>query len=154
MQSSNHESAEAPPGLLLRLVQTQTVAFALVGAFNTALGFVLFVAWISLLGDHLYYVAVALSYSISVVVAFVLHRTLVFKVRGHVVRDFVAFVFVNSGGLLLNMAGMFLTVGVLGWPPIPAQVVVLGTVAVVTFFGHRYVSFRRSPTPEFVAPTP
>ena len=148
MHSSDTESEAAPPGLLLRLVRTQSVAFALVGVFNTALGFVLFVAWISVLGDHLYNVAVALAYSISVVVAFVAHRTLVFRVRGHLLRDFVAFVFVNSGGLLLNMAGMFLTVGILDWPPIPAQVVVLGSVAVVTFFGHRYISFRRSPAAE------
>ncbi|MBJ8344930.1 GtrA family protein [Antrihabitans sp. YC2-6] len=133
------------PGILVRLARSQSLAYTLVGCVNTAIGFLLFVVWITVLGDHLYQLAVALAYSISVVIAFVLHRTLVFRVRGRLVRDFVAFVGVNSGGFVLNIVLMTLAVGVLDLPPIPSQFVVTGIVAVTSYFGHRHVSFRRPP---------
>jgi putative flippase GtrA len=134
------------PGPLLRLVRRQELAFAVVGGFNTALGMALTVAWLSVLGpDVPPSVAVVAAYGISIVIAFVLHRTLVFRVRGHVMRDFLRFVAVNSGGLLLNIVLLELAVSVLGFPDKPSAVVVMGLVAVASFFGHRYISFRREP---------
>ncbi|WP_249357975.1 GtrA family protein [Nocardia cyriacigeorgica] len=137
-------SAAADPGPLLRLVRRQELAFAVVGGFNTVLGIVLTVAWLAILGDGVPpSVAVVAAYCVSVVVAFVLHRTLVFRVRGQLLRDFLAFVAVNSGGLLMNVVLLELAVTVLGFPEKPAAVVVMGFVAVVSFFGHRHISFRR-----------
>lgn len=73
----------ADRGPLLRIVKHQPIAFALVGVVNTAIGYGLFVIWMLALGnDNLYAVALIGSYSISVLIAFVLHRTLVFRVRG------------------------------------------------------------------------
>ncbi|QLY34471.1 GtrA family protein [Nocardia huaxiensis] len=137
------------PGLLLRLVRRQEIAFALVGGFNTALGMVLTVFWLTVLDGHVsehlaVALAPALAYAVSIVVAFVLHRTLVFRVRGHVLRDFVAFVGVNSGGLLLNLILLQVAVSLLHAPAKPAAVVVMGLVAIVSFFGHRHISFRRT----------
>ncbi|MFE3446956.1 GtrA family protein [Nocardia sp. NPDC059180] len=132
------------PGPLLRVVRRQELAFAVVGGFNTLLGIVLTVAWLAVLGDDVPpSVAVVAAYCLSVIVAFVLHRTLVFRVRGHLVRDFLAFVAVNSGGLLMNVVLLELAVTVLDFPRTPAAIVVMGFVAVVSFFGHRHISFRR-----------
>ncbi|BDT86584.1 GtrA family protein [Nocardia cyriacigeorgica] len=146
-RSAGQVSADSPPadpGPLLRLVRRQELAFAVVGGFNTLLGIVLTVAWLTILGDGVPpSVAVVAAYCVSVVVAFVLHRTLVFRVRGHLLRDFLAFVAVNSGGLLMNVVLLELAVTVLGFPEKPAAVVVMGFVAVVSFFGHRHISFRR-----------
>ncbi|NEW41647.1 GtrA family protein [Nocardia cyriacigeorgica] len=137
-------AADHDPGPLLRLVRRQELAFAVVGGFNTLLGIVLTVAWLAVLGDDVPpSVAVVVAYCLSVFVAFVLHRTLVFRVRGHLIRDFLAFVAVNSGGLLMNVVLLELAVTVLGFPDEPAAVVVMGFVAVVSFFGHRHISFRR-----------
>ncbi len=145
MTADSPHVADAPTGLLLRVVRRQELAFALIGGFNTVLGIVLTVAWMAILGDSVPpAVAVALAYSIGVVSAFVLHRTLVFRVRGHVLRDFLGFVVVNSGGLVLNMALLSLAVSVFGLPRMPSAVVVLGLVAVGSFFGHRHISFRRA----------
>jgi hypothetical protein len=93
------------PGPLLRVVKHQPIAFAIVGVANTAIGYGLFVIWTLILDNKdLYQVAVIGAYSISVLIAFVLHRTLVFRVRGHVARDLGAFIVVNSGGLVLNLS--------------------------------------------------
>ncbi|MEV6138730.1 GtrA family protein [Nocardia sp. NPDC051990] len=134
------------PGPLLRIVKRQELAFAVVGGVNTALGMGLTVMWLAILGASVPpAVAVVLAYAISIVIAFVLHRTLVFRVRGHLVRDFIRFVGVNSGGLLMNMALLSLAVSVLHLPSKPSAVVVMGVVAVASYFGHRYISFRREP---------
>ncbi|NKY30099.1 GtrA family protein [Nocardia gamkensis] len=118
----------------------------MVGACNTLLGIGLTVAWLAVLGDAWPpAVSVVLAYAVGIVVAFVLHRTLVFRVRGRLLRDFAAFVVVNSGGLLMNTVLLSLAVSVLHLPRIPSAVVVMGLVAVGSFFGHRYISFRRGP---------
>lgn len=135
---------QVDPGPLLRIVRRQEVAFAMVGVVNTGLGMALTVMWLAILGHRVpAAVAPALAYSISIFIAFVLHRYLVFRVRGHVVRDFLAFVAVNSGGLLMNMVLLQLAVSVLHLPSIPSALVVMGLVAVGSFFGHRHISFRR-----------
>lgn len=142
------ESAALPadPGPLLRVVRRQEIAFAIVGMVNTGLGMALTVLWLAVLGNRApAALAPALAYSISVVVAFVLHRTLVFRVRGRLVRDFLAFVAVNSGGLVLNMVLLQLGVSLLHLPSIPSAVAVMALVAGASFFGHRHISFRRTP---------
>ncbi|MET8429996.1 GtrA family protein [Nocardia sp. NPDC004860] len=138
----------APAGPLLRLVRRQEIAFALVGGFNTLMGMVLTIVWLTVLGgvvskDVAAALSVALAYAVSMVVAFVLHRTLVFRVRGHLLRDFVAFVGVNAVGMVLNMVLLQLAVSLLHAPAEPAAVVVMGLVAVASYFGHRHISFRR-----------
>lgn len=143
-QRAADQPSAPPPGLLLRLLRRQEIVFAAVGVVNTLLGMLLTVAWLALLPSGWPpAVAVALAYSISIVFAFFAHRTLVFRVRGRLLGDFVRFVAVNSGGLVLNMVGVQLAVGVLDLPRTPATVVVMGMVAVLSFFGHRYISFRR-----------
>ncbi|MEV0029363.1 GtrA family protein [Nocardia sp. NPDC050793] len=140
------DQAELDPGPLLRIVRRQEIAFAMVGIVNTGLGIALTVMWLAIFDGR---VSAALAppaaYSISIVVAFVLHRTLVFRVRGRVVRDFFAFVAVNSGGLLMNMVLLQAAVSLLHLPSIPAAIGVMGLVAVASFFGHRHISFRRKP---------
>ncbi|MQY30920.1 GtrA family protein [Nocardia aurantia] len=134
------------PGLLLRLLRRQEIAFAAVGAGNTLLGMALTVFWLKVLGsDWPPAVSVVLAYCVSILVAFAAHRTLVFRVRGHLGRDLFRFIVVNSGGLVLNTVGVQLAVGTWGLPVTPATVVVMGLVAVASYFGHRYFSFRRAP---------
>lgn len=132
------------PGPLLRIVKRQELAFAIVGGFNTLLGMALVVFWLHVLGDGRPGLAVVAAYAVSTVVAFVLHRTLVFRVHGHLTRDFLAFCGVNAGGLVLNVILVELAVTGLGFPAAPASVIVMGLVAVLSFFGHRYISFRRA----------
>src|SRR4029077_10167707 len=131
------------PGPLLRIVKRQAIAFAMVGAVNPAPGLGLTGPGVESLGDGVPpALAVVAAYAISIVLAFVLHRKLVFRVRGHVLRDFVRFVAVNSGGLLLNIALLSLAVSALHLSSKPSAVVVMGLVAVASYFGHRYISFR------------
>ena len=138
-------------GWLLRRIRDQQVAFLLVGATNTAVGFLVFVgfdrlyaavapAWGSVLHNT---VTLACSHVVSVIIAFALYRTLVFRVTGHLWRDLVS---LAANWLLLNL----LTV-VIGLSVIVAQALVVAVIAMVSYFGHKHFSFRR---PDPAAPTP
>ncbi|WP_067719990.1 GtrA family protein [Nocardia yamanashiensis] len=137
-----------PAGPLLKLVRRQEIAFALVGGFNTVMGMAFTIMWLAILDgpvstDVAAALSVPLAYCVSLPIAFVLHRTLVFRVRGQVLRDFIAFVGVNLVGMLLNTALLWFAVSVLDLPKNLSAIAVMALVAVGSFFGHRHISFRR-----------
>lgn len=137
-----------PPGPLLRLVRDQRIAFLLVGGFNTANGFVVFVLFHLLLGDGLvrYMGALLCSHVVAVLCAFVLHRRFVFRVRGHVWLDLARFEAVNLGALGVNAVLLPFFVEVVGTPVVWGQLLAGGITVVGSYAGHTLFSFRR-PTP-------
>jgi putative flippase GtrA len=137
-----------PPGPLLRLVRDQRVAFLVVGGFNTANGFAMFVLFHLLLGDGFahYMTTLVASHVVAVTVAFFLHRRFVFRVRGHLLLDAVRFEAVNLGALALNAVLLPLFVEVAGLDVLVAQLVAGVAVVLTTWFGHSLFSFRRSPS--------
>ncbi len=136
---------DSVPGPLLRLIRNQQVAFLVVGGFNTANGFALFVVFQALFGDGFvhYMSALFAANAIALVVAFNLHRRFVFRVHGHLWRDFGRFLVVNLGMLGLNTVLLPSLVEVVHMPVVPAQVVATVVILVLSYAGHRWFSFRR-----------
>jgi len=142
----------APPGPLIRLIRDQRVAFLVVGAINTVVGFGMFVACSETVG-HLVdrrfgtvagsLVTVSLSHVLSVLFAFVMHRRLVFRVRGHMLRDLVRFESVYLTTLGINAVALTVLVE-LGVHRVPAQAIVFLPILLLNYLGHRYFSFRRT----------
>jgi len=131
-------------GALLRVVRDQRVAFLIVGGINTVLGLVLFIGFQFTLGDHVGYLgSLVLAYAVALAVAFSLHRRFVFRVRGHILRDYARFVLVNLGAFGTNAVLLSAFAELTPLPVIPAQVLALGLTLVLSFFGHRLFSFRR-----------
>ncbi len=144
-----HEPSPAAadaPGPLLRLISDRRVAFVLVGGFNTAFAFLLFVGFHQLLGDGWFRNELALLCTnvVSVLTAFVLHRNLVFRVRGHVWLDLARFIAVNLGMIVANFVLLPLLVHVFGMEAVPAQLVITVVTVVASYVGHSLFSFRRS----------
>jgi putative flippase GtrA len=83
---------------------------------------------------------------ISVVIAFILHRRLVFRVRGHVWLDFIRFQSVYVVTFTVNLVLLPILVAV-GVPRIAAQAAIVAVMTVVSYFAHRHFSFRRKPEP-------
>lgn len=141
------EQATEPDGPLLRLIKDRRVAFLLVGGVNTVVGFSLFVFFHAIFGNDRYLLTLACYHVVSVTSAFVLYRYLVFRVRGHLLRDAWRFETVYLAGLALN--AVLLAVGV-GWLHLNAVVVqafVLVFTALASYFGHGKFSFHR-PAPD------
>jgi putative flippase GtrA len=134
-----------PPGPVLRLVRDQRVAFLIVGCFNTANGFALFVLFHLILGNGFvrYMTTLLLAHVFAVTCAFFLHRRFVFRVRGHLLLDAVRFEAVNLGALGLNAALLPFFVEVAGFGVVLAQLFAGGAVVVLSYLGHSLFSFRR-----------
>ena len=88
-------------------------------------------------------VTVGITYVLSVLFAFTMHRRFVFRVRGHVLRDLARFwgVYLVSGGI--TIVALPVLVG-LGLDRIPAQAIVVSVTTLLSYFGHRHFTFRRS----------
>jgi putative flippase GtrA len=143
----------APPGPLIRLVRDQRIAFLLVGGINTAVGFGIFVACSQVVGHFVdrrfgaiagALVTIVISHILSVLFAFVMHRRLVFRVEGHVLRDLLRFESVYLTTFGINAVALLVLVE-LGVHRIPAQAIVFVPILLLNYLGHRYFSFRRSP---------
>jgi putative flippase GtrA len=141
----------APPGPLIRLVHDQRVAFLVVGAINTIVGFAIFIACSESVGhfvDHRFgkvagsLVTLGITHVLAVLFAFVMHRTFVFRVRGQVLRDLVRFWSVYLTAAAINFVALPVLVE-LGLERIPAQAIIVASTTLLSYFGHRHFSFRR-----------
>jgi putative flippase GtrA len=142
----------APAGPLMRLIHDQRAAFLVVGAINTVVGFGIFVACSVSIGqfvDHHFgrvggsLVTLGISHVLAVLFAFVMHRRFVFRVRGHVLRDLVRFESVYLTALGINAIALPLLVE-WGMHRITAQAIIVASTTLLSYFGHRHFSFRRS----------
>jgi putative flippase GtrA len=132
------------PGPLLQIVKDQRIAFVIVGAANTGIGTGFYIFFLSL---HVagYLGALVAAHVCAVLCAFVLYRYLVFRVRGHVLRDLWRFELVNLTSLGVNAALLPIAVEVFGLGPLVGQLGVTFVTMFISFFGHRDFSFRRKP---------
>jgi len=133
-----------PDGPLLRLFKDRRIAFVIVGAVNTGVGFLWFVLFNYTIGRMWGYMATLLfAHVASVLCAFVLHRRFVFRVRGHVLLDLARFESVYLVALGVNALLLPVLVEFAHIPPIPAQALIVFVTTMVSWFGHSRFSFRR-----------
>ncbi|MCJ1710453.1 GtrA family protein [Clavibacter michiganensis subsp. phaseoli] len=140
------------PSRLRVLLGDRRVRFLLVGGVNTVLAFALFAALEATAGralDHAGHpvtgslVPLLGSYAVAIVVAFALYRRIVFRVHGHVLRDFGRFVSVYVVSITLNAVLLPVLVA-LGVPRLGAQALLVLLITVVSYVGHGRFSFRRA----------
>ena len=97
---------------------------------------------LGLLAGWHYMIAIAVAQVVTIAAAFPAYRTIVFESSGRVWSDFVRFLGVWASGAI---AGILLTpalVEIAGMPPLPAQIIAIAIVAVGSFLGHHFFSFR------------
>ena len=132
--------------LTRRILADDKVRFLIVGGINTAVGYAVFALVYGLVLSDVrlgYLVSLVVSYAVAISMAFVLYRRFVFRVTGHVVRDFVAFVGVYAVSISTNALILPLLVEVVGVHPLVAQAVAVVVTTLISYVGHREVSFRR-----------
>jgi putative flippase GtrA len=142
-------------GWFLRVVRDQRVAFLIVGAINTGVGFLCFAGFLALLSQGIrpvpparYLAALVCAYVVAILVAFVLYRYAVFRVRGHVLSDLWRFATVYISSLAVNLALLPVLVELAHLPVLLAQALIVFVTAVMSWMGHKHYSFRRSGSPE------
>jgi len=121
----------------------------LVVAGTTSLCYVGLVALGLWLGLY-YMLAILAAQAITIACAFPAYRTLVFQSKGTVWSDFLRFLSVWVSGAVAGVVATPFLVEVFGWDPLVAQVVSIVVIAVTSYLGHRFFSFRhpRPSTPQ------
>lgn len=136
------ENAAAGP--LQRLIADQRVLFLIVGGANTAFSTALYAGGVYALGpDVPAVVSLFIAWIVSLVLVFFVYRKLVFRVSGHVLRDFFRFAAVNFASFCINAGLLFLLVDVLKFWPVLTQVAITVLVVIFNYIGHKKFSFRR-----------
>jgi putative flippase GtrA len=133
-----------PPGWFLRVVRDRRVAFLIVGAINTVVGYLFFAGFLAILGQQHYLVALACAYVVAVLFAFVLYRYVVFRVRGHVLADLWRFVTVYLSALVVNFVLLPVLVEIAHLRVLVAQALIVFVTSLMSWVGHKNFSFRRA----------
>ncbi len=145
------DDATERPGLILRLIKDQRIAFLLVGATNTGVGFLFFIVFDLTVGNWLdtavnetvgSLATLACAHVLGVLFAFVMYRRFVFRVKGHVWRDLARFESVYLVAIAINAVILPILVNI-GWNRILAQFSILVITTLISWFGHKGFSFRR-----------
>lgn len=129
-----------------RLARDQRVRFLVVGGINTLIGYGVFSVlqlWVFADIPFGYLASLVLSYAVAICIAFVLYRRFVFPVKGRIVSDFVKFVGVYLVSIGINAVLLPLLAELVGLHPLVAQAISLVLTTLISYFGHKYISFRR-----------
>jgi len=90
-----------------------------------------------------YMIAILIDQVVIFSVAFPVYRKVIFRSTGRWRPDLARFLGVWSGGFIAGIVATPALVELAGQPPLLAQVIAVAVVAVLTFLGHKFVSFRR-----------
>lgn len=139
--------------LAVALWARHQIRYLVVAGF-TSLGYIALVAiGLRIIGWH-YMMAILAAQVVTIFCAFPAYRSLVFESGGRVWADFVRFLSVWASGAVAGIVGTPFLVEVFGMDPLVAQVLAIVVIAVASYLGHRFFSFRhRGPQPNLPAPT-
>lgn len=119
--------------------------FLVVGAYNTAFGYMAFVGLYLWFKESIHYlIVVAIAHLISVANAFLTQRRLVFRDNSPLLASFVRFNVATTISLLFGLAGMALLVDGVGIPPLISQAIVTILSTIGIYILHRRYTFRYS----------
>lgn len=121
----------------------QPLRFLAVGAFNTVSGYLIFALLYYLFSPLVHYLAIlAVCTVINITIAFVLHKTIVFRTRGNYLREYLRFYVVYAVPTVTGAALLTFAIEVLRMNVYAAQAVITLAMTVVSYFGHKHFSFR------------
>jgi len=89
-----------------------------------------------------YMFAILAAQAAIITAAFPAYRRLIFRSTERWQSDLPRFVGVWAGGFVAGVVATPALVELAGVPPLPAQAIAVAVVAVASYLGHRFVSFR------------
>ena len=127
-------------GLVRRAFGQEKVRYLLVAGTTAACYLVIMAALLA--ADVPYMIAILIDQTIIFSVAFPVYRKLIFRSTGRWQTDLLRFAGVWSGGFVAGIVATPALVELGGQPPLLAQILAVAGVAVLTYLGHRFLSFR------------
>ena len=128
-------------GFVLRAFRQEEIRYLFV-AGTTAVSYLVILAALLVTGLP-YMIAILIDQVIIFSAAFPVYRKVIFRSTSRWQTDLLRFAGVWSGGFIAGIVATPALVELAGQPPLRAQVIAVAVVAVLTFLGHKFVSFRR-----------
>jgi putative flippase GtrA len=119
---------------------SKLIRFILVGLLNTAVGYGAFFVLSYVLN---YLIALIISHFIGVANSYVWNKYWTFKTRQNYLHEFIKFNIVYMGVLISNIIILGILVDGLMFNPRLGQLFVLPIVTIISYFGHKYWSFKQ-----------
>ena len=124
--------------------KNEKIRFLFWGLINTFTGFLFFVILYWAIGKQLgSFVAVIGSYLLGSLVSFANFKYFVFKVKGHLVIDYLRFIVVYLPSLAINLIVLPFLLRATTINPYLAQAITLSILSILSYLGHKYFSFFR-----------
>lgn len=123
----------------------EKLRFLVIGAYNTAFGYLVFTGAYLLLRSHVHYLVIlVITHFLSVLNAFIGHKFLTFKAKGHLLADYFRFNLTYLGALIFGLLALPFMVEVCKLHILLSQAILIAINMMGTYFLHKWVSFRRS----------
>ena len=120
-----------------------TFRFLVIGGWNTLFGYGIFAALYLCFDEHANYLLIAvISHILAVTQSFISQRFLVFCAKGVLLTEYIRFHIANIGILCIGLIALSLGIEILRLSPLVAQALVIACTVLVSFFLHRFFTFR------------
>ncbi len=130
--------------LAARACGSQPLRFLAVGVWNTGFGYLAFALLYFLFSPFVHYMAIlAATVVVNVTNSFLCYKFLVFRTRGHYLREYLRFYAVYAVPIGLGFVLLPVAIEVLKLNAYVAQALITVLMAVVSYLGHKHFSFRR-----------
>ena len=116
--------------------------YLLIGVWNTCFGVGVYTLLLIYFGQKHYLLLGIISNILSITNAFLGHKLFVFRTRGNWLSEYLRCYVVYGGSILFGLAGMMLCVDVFRWDAVWSNLIVTAVNFILSFFGHRFFSFR------------
>lgn len=118
------------------------VRYVIGGAWNTVFGIGCYTVLIIIFGQEHYLLLGLFSNILAITNAFLCYKYFVFKSKGPFWQEYFRCYLVYGSNMLIGMAEMYVCVSLLGFDAICSNLAVTVINFVVSYFGHKYFSFR------------
>jgi len=127
---------------LSNLLSNQKTKYLLVGSYNTIFGYLIFVSLFHYFSSTINFsLLLALSHIISVTNNFFLYRSLVFKVREKIVRNYLRFHLVYFYVYIINLILLTILVNIMSWNIYLSQGLIIIITTILSYFLNKNYSF-------------
>ena len=131
--------------LLNRLSETQyqAAAYLVAGAWNTVFGVGIYTLAYYFTGKYIHYMILAVICNILAVTnAFLCYKLFVFRTRGNWLKEYLKCYTVYGAGALCGMGLLWFLTAFFKLNPMLSNLLSTAIVAIASFFGHKYFSFK------------
>lgn len=123
----------------------EKIRYLVVGAWNTAFGYLAFAFLLFALQQVLHYMLVLVfSYVVSISNAYICYKFFVFKTKGNYIKEYLRFYLVYGFSFLINIILLPAFVEIFNVVPVISQGIITILIAITSYYGHKYYSFNVS----------